>query len=211
MIIGATGSIGKVCAKVIANQWKKIIIAAPRPYKILELVRELQEQNPNVEVIGTSSPDRYSSECDLIITSTSAQGESVMDIEKVKPGCVICDVSRPFDITLEDAAKRPDVFVIASGEVELPGDIDISNTIGLPGSSVYACLAETALLALEGRFESFSISRDLQYDRVCEIDKIARKHGVKLSAIMGHAGEITEREIELCRDHALEKLKEKVK
>lgn len=209
MVIGATGSIGKVCAKVLTNQWKKIIIAAPRPYKILELVRELQELNPNTEVIGTSSPDRYSPECDLIITSTSAQGEAVMDIEKVKPGCVICDVSRPFDISLEDAAKRPDVLVIASGEVELPGDVSITHTIGLPGSSVYACLAETALLALEGRFESFSISRDLQYDRVCEIDRIARKHGVKLSAIMGHAGEITEREIELCREHALIKLGEK--
>jgi predicted amino acid dehydrogenase len=209
MVIGATGSIGKVCAKVLANQWKKIIIAAPRPYKILELVRELQEQNPNVEVIGTSSADRYSPECDLIITSTSAQGEAVMDIEKVKPGCVICDVSRPFDISLDDAAKRPDVLVIASGEVELPGDVSISHTIGLPGSSVYACLAETALLTLEGRFESFSISRDLQYDRVCEIDRIARKHGVKLSAIMGHAGEITEREIDLCREHALNKLKER--
>lgn len=206
MVIGATGSIGKVCAKVLTNSWKKIIVAAPRPYKILELVRELQEQNPDAEVIGTSSPDRYSHECDLIITSTSAQGEAVMDIDKVKPGCVICDVSRPFDISLEDAARRPDVLVIASGEVELPGEVSISHTIGLPGSSVYACLAETALLALEGRFESFSISRDLQYDRVCEIDRIARKHGVKLSAIMGHAGEITEREIDLCRKHALQKL-----
>ncbi len=211
MVVGATGSIGKVCARILANQWKRIVIAAPRPYKILELVRELQEQNPNVEVIGTSSPDRYSPECDLIITSTSAQGEAVMDIEKVKPGCVICDVSRPFDISLEDAAKRPDVLVIASGEVELPGKVEISQTIGLPGSSVYACLAETALLAMEGRFESFSISRDLQYDRVCEIDRIARKHGVKLSAIMGHAGEITEREIDLCRDHALSRLKEREK
>ncbi len=209
MVIGATGSIGKVCAKVLANSWKKIIIAAPRPYKILELVRELQEQNPNVEVIGTSSADRYSSECDLIITSTSAQGEAVMDIEKVKPGCVICDVSRPFDISLEDAAKRPDILVIASGEVELPGDVNLSHTIGLPGSSVYACLAETAILALEGRFESFSISRDLQYDRVCEIDRLARKHGVKLSAIMGHAGEITAQEIELCREHALKRLSQK--
>jgi len=90
--------------------------------------------------------------------------------------------------------------------VELPGDVQITHTIGLPGTSVYACLAETALLALEGRFESFSISRDLQYDRVCEIDRIARKHGVKLSAIMGHAGEITEKEIELCREHAMNKI-----
>lgn len=205
MVVGATGSIGKVSSRILANQWTRIVVAAPRPYKILELVRELQEQNPNVEVIGTSSPDRYSPECDLIITSTSAQGEAVMDIEKVKSGCVICDVSRPFDISLEDAAKRPDVLVIASGEVELPGNVELSHTIGLPGTSVYACLAETALLALEGRFESFSISRDLQYDRVCEIDRIARKHGVKLSAIMGHAGEITESEIELCRQHALRK------
>lgn len=209
MVIGATGSIGKVCAKILANQWRKVIVAAPRPYKILELVRELQEQNPDVEIVGTSSPDRYSPECDLIITSTSAQGESVMDIEKVKPGCVICDVSRPFDISLEDAARRPDVLVIASGEVELPGEVSLSHTIGLPGTSVYACLAETALLALEERYESFSISRELQYDRVCEIDRIARKHGVKLSAIMGHAGEITETEIELCRKHALEKLGKK--
>jgi predicted amino acid dehydrogenase len=211
MVVGATGSIGKVCAKILTNSWKRIIIAAPRPYKILELVRELQEQNPNAEIIGTSSPDRYSAECDLIITSTSAQGESVMDIEKVKPGCVICDVSRPFDISLEEAAKRPDVLVIASGEVELPGDIHMTHTLGLPGTSVYACLAETALLALEGRFEPFSISRDLQYDKVCEIDRIARKHGVKLSAIMGHAGEITETEIELCRQHAMSKLKKEVK
>lgn len=207
MIIGATGSIGKVCAKILTNQWKRIIVSAPRPFKVLELVKELQEQNPHTEVIGTSTPDKYSGECDLIITSTSAQGESVLDIMKVKPGCIICDVSRPFDISLEDAAKRPDVLVIASGEVALPGDVKLERSIGLPGNIVYACLAETALLALEGRYEAFSLSRDLSYEKVCEIDKLARKHGVRLAAVMGHTGEITEEEIELCRQHAL-KLRE---
>lgn len=203
MIVGATGSIGKVCAKILANQWQKIIICAPRPYKVLELVSELKKLYPEKTIVGTSSPDKYSPECDLIITSTSAQGEAIMDIMNVKPGCVICDVSRPFDISLEDAAKRPDVLVIASGEVNLPGDVKMDKTLHLPGNSVYACLAETALLAMEGRHESFSISRDLSYERVVEIDKLARKHGVRLSAIMGHTGEITEEEIELCRKHAL--------
>ena len=206
MIVGATGSIGKVCARILATQWKRIIIAAPRPYKVLELVNELKAQHPGVEIIGTSSPDRYSGECDLIITSTSAQGEAVLDIMKVKPGCVICDVSRPFDISLEDACKRPDVLVIASGEVTLPGNIEISRTLNLPGNTVYACLAETALLAMEGRFESFSLSRELSYERVIEIDQLARKHGVKLSAIMGHTGEISSEEIDLCRAHALKAL-----
>jgi predicted amino acid dehydrogenase len=203
MVIGATGSIGKVCAKILAHQWDKVIVCAPRPYKVLELVNELKLLCPGTEIIGTSNPDKYSSECDLIITSTSAQGEAIMDIMKVKPGCVICDVSRPFDISLDEASKRPDVLVIASGEVTLPGDVKMDKTLHLPGNSVYACLAETALLAMEGRFESFSMSRDLSYEKVCEIDLLARKHGVRLSAIMGHTGEITEEEIALCRKHAI--------
>ncbi len=204
MVIGATGSIGKVCAKILTKQWKRIVVSAPRPYKVLELISELKEQSPDTEIVGTSSPDKYASECDLIITSTSAQGESVMDIMQVKPGCIICDVSRPFDFTLEDVSKRPDVLVIASGEVALPGtNVVVEKNIGLPGNIVYACLAETALLALEGRHEAFSLSRDLSYEKVCEIDQLARKHGVRLAAVMGHTGEITEEEILLCREHAL--------
>jgi predicted amino acid dehydrogenase len=207
MIIGATGSIGKICAKILSKQWKRIIVVAPRPYKVLELVEQLQESAPETEIIGTTNPNKYSSESDLIITSTSAQGEKILDIELVKPGCVICDVSRPFDISLDDAAKRPDVLIIASGEVELPGQVKIEKTIGLEGETVYACLAETALLTMEGIFESFSISRELSYEKVVQIDRLSRKHGIRLSSIMGHTGEISESEIASCRTFAIKSLK----
>ncbi len=33
-----------------------------------------------------------------------------------------------------------------------------------------------------------------------------RKHGIRLSGIMGHTGEIKENEIKLCRELALKKL-----
>ena len=206
IVIGATGSIGKVCAKILSRQWKRIVVVAPRPYKVLELVEHLKEFSPNTEVIGTTSANKHLHEADLIVTSTSAQGERVMDIELVKPGCVICDVSRPFDISLEDAAKRPDVLIIASGEVELPGKVKVEKTIGLQGETVYACLAETALLAMEGLHESFSLSRDLSYEKVVQIDRLSRKHGIRLAGIMGHTGEIREQEIKLCREYALKKL-----
>lgn len=206
IVIGSTGSIGKVCAKVLSRQWKRIVVVAPRPYKVLELVEYLKEFSPQTEVIGTTNPNKYSPEADLIITSTSAQGERILDIDLVKPGCVICDVSRPFDISLEDAAKRPDLLIIASGEVELPGNVKIGKTIGLQGETVYACLAETALLAMEGLHESFSLSRDLSYEKVVQIDRLSRKHGIRLAGIMGHTGEIKENEIELCRSYALKKL-----
>jgi predicted amino acid dehydrogenase len=209
MVIGATGSIGKICAKILTKQWKKIIVVAPRPYKVLELVSQLKQFSQETEVLGTTDPNKYSPECDLIITSTSAQGERIMDIDLVRPGCVICDVSRPFDISLEDAAKRPDVLIIASGEVELPGDVKIEKTIGLEGETVYACLAETALLTMEGTFESFSLSRELSYEKVVQIDRLSRKHGIRLSSIMGHTGEINELEISTCRKMALDKLPKK--
>lgn len=210
MVIGATGSIGKICAKILSKQWKRIVVVAPRPYKILELVEQLKAFAPNTEVIGTTNPNKYSFEVDLMITSTSAQGERVLDINLIKPGCVICDVSRPFDISLDDAAKRPDVLIIASGEVELPGEVKLGRTIGLQGDTVYACLAETAVLAMEGIHESFSLSRDLSYEKVVQIDRLSRKHGIKLSGIMGHTGEIKENEIDLCRKLAQKKLSEKV-
>jgi predicted amino acid dehydrogenase len=203
MVVGATGSIGKVNSKVLCQNWDRVIIVAPKPYKLIDLQDELKKINPDCEVIYSTNPNDYTGESDLIITTTSAQGKKILDIEKVKPGCVICDVSRPFDISQEDALLRPDVLVIASGEVELPGNIEMNIDIGLSGKVVYACLAETAILALEERFESFSLSRDISYEKVFQIDELARKHGVRLSAIMSHKSEITEDEIRLCRGHAL--------
>lgn len=202
MVVGATGSIGKVTAKLVAHKWKEVVLIAPRPHNLLKLKEEMEQIHPDANIIYSTEANKHISDCDLIITTTSNQKGSILDIKLVQPGAVICDVSRPFDITEKEAVTRPDVLVIASGEVELPGEVKVTNNIGLHGSVVYACLAETALLALDNRCESFSLSRSLSYEKVKEIDRIARKHGVKLAAIMGHRDEITPEEIELCRLHA---------
>ena len=211
MIVGATGSIGAVSAKVLALSWDRIIIAAPRAYKLMELKEEILKINPKVKVEVSTDADNYSDVCDLIITTTSGQGKTILDIMKVKSGCVICDVSRPFDIKESDAIKRPDVMVIASGEVTLPGQVNISIDLGLEGNIVYACLAETALLAMDGKFESFTLSRNINYEKVIEIDRMANEHGVRLSQIMGHSGFITDAEFDLCKEHALSAIKKNKK
>lgn len=207
MVVGATGSIGAVSAKVMCRHWKELVLVAPRAHKLLELKEEIAQIAPNCHVIVATSPELHSGRCDLIITTTSARGQKILDIEMVRPGAVICDVSRPLDISEEDALKRPDVMVIESGEVELPGDYKMRVDIGLQGRIVYACLAETALLAMDGRMESFTLSRNISYQKVLDIDRMAREHGVRLSHITGHAGIITDTEFELCRKHAVERLK----
>lgn len=210
MIVGATGSIGAVSAKVLSLTWREIILVAPRAYKLIELKEDILKINPLANIIISTDADAHSFESDLIITTTSGQGKTVLDIMKVKPGCVICDVSRPFDISEKEAIRRPDVLVIASGEVQLPGkDLNINIDLGLEGNIVYACLAETALLAMEGKFESFTLSRNINYEKVIEIDKLAQEHGVRLSHIMGHNGFISDEEFSLCQEHAIKKLNEK--
>lgn len=205
MVVGATGSIGKVTAKILAKSWRELVIVAPKPYKLAEVIEEIKIIAPQCHVEVDTNPDQLSQSCDLIVTTTSAHGKKIIDIEKVKSGAVICDVSRPFDITKEDALKRPDVLMIASGEVELPGDVKVGCDIGLRGNVVYACLAETALLVLEGRFECFTIGRTIDFNKVIEIDHLSKKHGVKLAAIMGHDREITDSVIEHCRQQAVQR------
>ena len=60
---------------------------------------------------------------------------------------------------------------------------------------IYACLAETIVLALEGRFEVFTIGRDTEWEKVKEIYKLGLKHGMKLSAISGVKGVYTDADI----------------
>jgi hypothetical protein len=122
----------------------------------------------------------------------------------VKPGCVITDVARPLDLSPEDVAKRPDVLVIESGEIELPGKVKIRDIGLLPGVA-YACMAETVVLALEGRYETFTVGRDIDWEKVKEIYRLGLKHGMKLAAISGVNGVFTDADITRVRELALSK------
>jgi hypothetical protein len=114
---------------------------------------------------------------------------------RVKPGCVITDVARPLDLPASDVAKRPDVLVIESGEIDLPTKVKGLKSIGLPPNVIYACLAETIVLALEGRFEVFTVGRDTEWEKVKEIYKLGIKHGMKLAAISGVNGVFSDEDI----------------
>lgn len=203
MVIGATGSIGAVSARLLALIMRRLVLVAPRMVRLKELQAEIQQLAPHCEVIVTTNADEYAHEADAIVTATSSFDEKIISIDKVKPGCVICDCSRPLDFTLEDAMRRPDVLIIESGEVILPGPVSQTCDLALPPGVFYACLAETAVLAMEKKFESFTLGRDIDWEKVRSIYKMSRSHGVELAAIRGHNGLISDREIDLVRKHAL--------
>lgn len=207
MVIGATGSIGQVSAKLLGLVFSKLCLVAPRMERLLELKAAIQAMSPKCEITVITDANELAAEADVLVTATSAIDHKIVDVMKLKPGAVVCDCSRPLDFDIDDAKKRPDVLIIESGELILPGPVELTSDIGLPGNTVYACLAETALLTLEKRYEAFTMGRDIEWDKVKQIYKMARRHGVQLAEIQGHTGIITDKEIELTRQLALSKRK----
>ncbi|MDQ1250781.1 MAG: hypothetical protein QG597_5161 [Actinomycetota bacterium] len=202
MVVGATGAIGSVCARLLALASDEVWLVSPESAKLLALKADIERESPRAQIFVAATPDDHLPEMDLIVTATSGAGKRVLDIMAVKPGCVITDVARPLDLSAEDVAKRPDVLVVESGEIELPGDVHMKN-IGLPHGVAYACLAETVVLALEGRYETFTIGRNIEWEKVKEIYRLGLKHGMKLATISGVNGVYTPEDIDKIRELAL--------
>ncbi len=196
MVVGATGSIGSICARLLAQAIYDVVLVSIEPERLIELKRLIHSETPGAKVAIATRANDYLAECDLIVTATSAFGQRVIDITRCKPGAVICDVARPLDINPAEAELRPDVLVIESGEVLIPGDIDFGYDIGLPPKTSYACLAETALLAMEGRFEDYTLGRNITIERVKEIYHLFKKHQFQLAGLRSFGGYVSEDEFQ---------------
>ena len=202
MVVGATGSIGSICARLLAQAIFDVVLVSIEPEKLIDLKRTIECEAPGAHVtIGTRAEDLLA-DCDLIVTATSAFGQRIIDITQCKPGAVICDVARPPDINPAEAALRPDVLVIESGEVLIPGNIDLGYDIGLPPKTAYACLAETALLAMEGRFEDYTLGRNITIERVKEIYHLFKKHQFQLAGLRSFGRYVTDEDVARKRELA---------
>mmetsp|Transcript_7476 Transcript_7476/g.20730 ORF Transcript_7476/g.20730 Transcript_7476/m.20730 type:complete len:499 (-) Transcript_7476:126-1622(-) len=191
MVIGATGSIGSACARMMAQEGIPVVLVAPKLEKLKSLKDIIEKESPTAQVEFDTSPDTHAPYCNAIITTTSAFGQRILDMSTLKPGSVVIDVARPSDISDEEASLRKDVVVIESGEVLLPpGNVDIGYNIGLPRHVAYACLAETALLAMDGRFESFSLGRSFDLTKIRTLRQLYRDHGLQLAPFRSTSGRV---------------------
>ncbi|WKZ48270.1 MAG: hypothetical protein QY306_02740 [Anaerolineales bacterium] len=198
-VVGATGAIGQVCAELLADEVACLHLIGRREEK-LEEVRDRLKSGARAEIsVGTQMDGLTSAQ--LILTVTSAVHD-VIRPEFLQPGSVVCDVARPRDVSAMVAAARDDILVIDGGMVDVPGSVDFHFNFGFPPGKAYACMAETIALALEGRFEDYTLGKQLTRQRVEEIASICRKHGFRLSGFRSFEKEVTELQIETVRRNA---------
>lgn len=194
VIMGATGSIGRVCALILAREARNMTLVARNERKLEELGAKIL-YDTGLAVKVTSDSKKALSTGDVVITVTSAV-DTVIEPEDLKSGAVICDVARPRDVSKRVAQERDDVLVIEGGVVEIPGDVNFNFNFGFPPKKAYACMAETMILTLEKRYECFTLGRELKIEQVEEIAGLAKKHGFKLSGFRSFGRAVTDQEIE---------------
>lgn len=197
-VVGATGAIGKTCAQMIANECAQLRLVGRRETAIQEIGELCKGKRADVTA-STNISDIY--DADLVLTVTNALN-AIIEPQHLKPGAVVCDVARPRDVSRRVAAERDDVLVIEGGMVEVPGPVDFHFNFGFPVKMAYACMAETMALALEGRYEDYTIGKNIEVSQAQEIAQIASHHGFRLGGFRSFEEAVSEETIAAVRERA---------
>lgn len=193
-IIGATGSIGRACAEILAPKFANVLLVG-RNKDRLDEVAEVVRAATEGRVESTASIREAAAEAEVIITVTGAV-ESVIEPRDIKSGAVVCDVARPRDVSKLVSEVRNDVLVIDGGIVKPPGKVDFKIDFGPPPGLCEGCVGETIILALEGRYENYTVGKNITVAKVAEMASLAAKHGFELAGLRRFETLITSEQIE---------------
>ena len=187
VVVGATGSIGSACVRLIGERVRTVICVARNETRLKTLVSTLA---PGLPCALRATVDLAAAlrEADLVLSATSST-QDVIEPDDLRPGTVICELSLPHDVSRRVARERPDVLVLEGGNMRVPGAMRAARVrepgtpfdLGLPPGTALACMSETMVLALENRCESYTLGRGIDVAKVREIDALATRAGFELA------------------------------
>lgn len=200
VVVGATGSIGAVCSRILARHVGSLLLVA-RNHGLLNGLADRIHAESGADVGITSDVHAAVRQADLLL-AVSASPEVLIEPEDLRPGAVVCDVARPRNVSRKVCERRKDVLVFDGGVIKVPGEPDFGIDFGFPPGLGEACMAETMVLALEGRLEDFTLGRDLSCEQVDEIAVMARRHGFSIAGFRRFERAIMPEEIASIRSAA---------
>ena len=186
------------CAELIAHDMPRVILIGRRVERLQQVKARVEAARAQATISTEMSALK---QADVIITVTSAV-DTVIQPDHLKSGCVVCDVARPRDVAQSVVEQRDDVLVIEGGMVEVPGEADFHFNFGFPPRMAYACMAETIALALEGRYEDYTLGKDIKLEKVKEIAALAERHGFRLGGLRSFDCAVTQAQIDQVRQRA---------
>jgi len=213
VVIGATGSIGSACARIIAPKVKHLILVARNNTRLSKFYDSVKDSLP-CETSLTTDISEAVRKSQLILTATSST-QDIIQPEDLQTGVVVCELSLPHDVSRRVAEERPDVLVIEGGNMIVPGNPSFERVrepgtqfdLNLPPRTALACMSETMVLALNNRLEPYTLGRGIDLNKVLEIEQMANDAGFKLADMRAFDAAITPEDIAARRRAAEERRK----
>jgi len=180
-VLGATGNIATTYAVMMAPCVAELVLIVrdPNSPRLQSVVDQIKAAAPEIKVTVAVHATALRC-CSLIVTASNAP-EPLIHSEHLGSGpVIICDISVPSDVAPDVIQERPEVEIIHGGVVRLPHNSDFV-IAGLPleKGHVYACMAETLLMGLEG-INSHGSYGPVKPEGVRQAMAMAEKHGFEL-------------------------------
>ncbi len=168
-VIGIPGSIASVTAKLLADKvGKLLLVARSNSGRARKLAADLDGE------LLLDIPTALS-QAHIVVTATSSGGR--IHQRDLRPGAIVIDVAVPTDVVGAEA-ERNDVLILSGGQTCIPQTFSRDSVfLWFNHGMIPSCLAETIVLALDGRAESYSLGRNLDPEKVLEIGRCAELHG----------------------------------
>ena len=205
VVVGATGSIGSACVRLIAPRVKHVVLVARNNTRLAKFHESVRDELP-CSSSYTTEISQAVRQGQLILTATSST-QDVIEPEDLQTGAVVCELSLPHDVSRRVARERPDVLVTEGGNLLVPGNVRFERVrepgldwdTNLPPRTALACMSETMVLALENRLESYTLGRGIELEKVVEIEKMAERCGFRLADMRAFDAAITPEKIAATR------------
>ena len=171
-IVGAAGSIGSGCAKLLAKKSPRQVILVDlsnfNAVKAMKKLRDtIKEIDSNIKVeFSTKLMDIKTA--DIVISATNSP-VSLISSKHLKPGAIIIDDAFPKNVNKGILDEREDIILLEGGIMQFPLDIDIYFSRNMPDlldapltrliscKESYGCLAEAFTLALYNHQKNYGL------------------------------------------------------
>lgn len=189
LIIGASGDVGSACAAALAGRTRGLLLAARNPDRLEAQARSLRL---HAAVEWSTDVNALLGRATLIISAAST-ARPAFDLESCHPQAIVCDAGYPKNMSTGRAPSSQRLFWggmgrLAGGLVSSDGNLEAFYRFPL-ADVAHGCMIEGAVLAMAGRFESFSRGRgNITPGRVDEMWRLAGEHGVAVAPLFDGKG-----------------------
>ena len=152
--------------------------------------------------VYTSTDVQDAAQASVIVAATSA-AQPILAEADLQPGTVACDVGYPKNLSYAPD-PRPDVLAISGGLAQMPFELDITYYTRLPAANImYGCFSEAMILAIAGRYESYSIGQGcITREKMDNILALAHTHGFQPAPLYQGKNLVTDETLSTFLEHS---------